>query len=195
MYLPKHFDPKSRSETAKLLRENPFMILISGEQISHLPLILEERGDTWVLHGHLARANPHWKNFAQGALVIANGPHAYISASWYKEHDVPTWNYVVSHLRGSIRIWETEEETVSSLKKIVEAMEPGSFYMPDDLRGKVSKAIVAFEITVESFESKFKLGQNRIPEDRLGVISALRAKNNTQSVELSDWMQRYTLPR
>lgn len=191
MYLPKHFDPKSMEAVAELIRENPFSILINGSQISHLPLSLERRDSQLVLHGHMARANPHWQSFGQEALVIVQGPHAYISSSWYAEHDVPTWNYVVAHLRGKA----VEVPVLPVLKRVAEDMEPGSFFVPEDLIGKLDKALVGFEIRVESIEAKFKLSQNRSERDVSQVIEALSAKSDSQSQALSQWMRRYTLPR
>src|SRR4051812_15778197 len=113
MYVPKQFKNNEPAQIKDFIRKNGFAILVSqceGKIVAtHLPLELNEDGEK--LSGHISRANPQWKNFDQGTEVLAifNGPHAYISSSWYNHENVPTWNYIAVQVYGKIAIIEGEE--------------------------------------------------------------------------------------
>lgn len=186
LYIPEKF---RAGDWQKVVQEFPLATLLAGETISHLPLYLE--GETLV--GHLARANP------QAALLdranctaVFHGPAAYVSPTWYEQCDVPTWNYVVVHIKGRAKLL-SEKETVRALMKISERMEGADgwkFEIPEDLRGgELHRAIAGFEIQVESVETKSKLSQNRSSRDRQGVIDGLRNRGDARSQELATWME------
>jgi transcriptional regulator len=131
----------------------------------------------------MARANTQWRAFAAGteALVVFQGPHAYISPSWYAtELSVPTWNYVVVHAYGEPRLIE-EPASVRALLEATTATYESGFpepwavdRLPVDFVEKLAGAIVAFEIPITRIEGKFKLGQNRSEADRQGALAGLR---------------------
>ena len=114
MYLPAHFE-ETRSEVLHaLMRDHPFATLIAhgadGLAAHHLPLhFAPEVAPMGALQGHVARANPLWRESANAeVLVIFHGPQAYVTPSWYatkREHGkaVPTWNYAVVHAHGRLR--------------------------------------------------------------------------------------------
>ena len=122
----------------------------------------------------MARANRHWQLFheKEEALVIFNGPHAYISPNWYvAEVAVPTWNYVTVHVYGIPKIMETDAELGAVLDETVKKHEAGlpnpwTPHLPDELKAKLHQAIVGFRIEITRIEAKFKLGQNRSKEDQ-----------------------------
>src|SRR5437868_7041638 len=105
MYIPAHFREDDPERLHSLIQEYSFGMLVTCEVgrpfASHLPFLLDTgRGPQGTLRAHLARANPQWQSFASGqeALVIFQGPHAYLSPSWYETHpSVPTWNYAAVH--------------------------------------------------------------------------------------------------
>src|ERR1051325_4993135 len=120
MYIPNSFREDDPALLHELIRQYNFGILVtqhdssssSGQGVSpfaaHLPFLVDaKRGPHGTLVAHMARANPQWRDFADGreALAIFQGPHAYISPSWYDEPvSVPTWNYAVVHAYGTPRI-------------------------------------------------------------------------------------------
>src|SRR5688572_28058136 len=108
MYIPEAFREDRPEALQALIREHCFGTLVSrheGERgASHVPLLLDrDHGPHGTLLGHMARANPQWQGFREGEEVLAifQGPHAYVSPSWYEtELSVPTWNYAVVHACG-----------------------------------------------------------------------------------------------
>ena len=167
--------------------------------ISHLPLVMEKRGETIKLIGHLAKGNPHWKVMEQAPIeVIFQGAQGYITPTWYAENDVPTWNYSVVHMQGKAKLLPAYGETVSAVKKLSEHMEkdlpnPWEFWIPDDLADPnlLTSAIIGFEIEVQQVSAKFKLSQNRKPADYAGVIQGLESTGKEQHRTLRDLMLRH----
>ena len=138
--------------------------------------------------GHLARANAHWRRIVDGspALAIVTGPDAYVSPSWYAtkvEHGkvVPTWNYSVVHLRGSVVVHDDAEWVRALVTRLTDRHEsprdvPWAVSdAPDDYIEKNLRPIVGVEVVVSSVEAKAKLSQNRSDSDRAGVASGLAA--------------------
>jgi transcriptional regulator len=187
LYLPKHFAGK---DWERLVREFPLATVVSGGHVSLLPLLLEQRGKEHWLLGHLARANPHWREL-DGRTVTAlfHGPQAYISPLWYEECDVPTWNYALVHLEGTARLLPDPRESVEKLSARMEGEDGWRFQVPADLQGRLEQAIVAFEIRVEKAEAKYKLNQNRSREDQEGVIRGLRQRGSASDLAVAGFME------
>jgi transcriptional regulator len=185
VYTPPSFAVTDVAWAATLIGEYPFATLITvvneRPQVTHLPLLGQRRGDELWLLGHVARANPHARAIAEGAAATAifNGPHAYVSASWYEEPyaTVPTWNYSVVQCAGQLREGDTRD-ILARLTATFEAgnadawdqnrLDPG--YFEGQLRG-----IVGFEMRVDTLLAKAKLSQNRTDADRERVIAKLAA--------------------
>lgn len=189
-----------------MIRANSFALLVTagtpGLVATHLPFLYDEaRGANGTLFAHLARANPQWKSFAAGAeaLVIFQGEHGYISPTWYASYPatehVPTWNYEAVHAYGVPQVVEDESRVLALLESTIRTYEaPGSIYSatkqsPDYLQ-RMIKAIVAFEIPITRLEGKFKLSQNRSPEDAASVIAALEKGGDPASQRLAAAMRR-----
>ena len=123
MYSPEAFKIEDRATLHGFLRQHHFATLVTqqdgGLQATHVPLVLkEEVGEQGVLQGHLARANPQWRDFApdKEVLVIFTGPHAYISPAWYQTSPaVPTWNYTAVHACGIARLIEDPDDFATLL--------------------------------------------------------------------------------
>ena len=198
MYIPPYYENKDLSEIKKFLQENSFGILINvvdGKPWgTHIPLELEtnaEGGD--VLVGHIAKANPQWKHFDNNkeVLCIFNGPHAYVSSSWYKEEEVPTWNYIAVHVYGKLELL-SEEETMASMHRLVNKYEKGSKkpislhdMSPKTLRQV--KGVVGFQIQISDVQATYKLSQTR-PEDHPKIISELEERNDSGSKAIAHKM-------
>lgn len=168
---------------------------------THLPFLLREGADGPVLVTHLARANPQWRDLQAGAavLVVFQGPHAFISPSWYENQQTfPTWNYTAVHVRGQPRLVEAPEDIRAVLQTTVAMYDSplgGSWRfdaMPDTLTLPRLKAIAALEIPLTSVEGKMKLNQDKSVADRLGVIAALERQGNADSVGVARLMRDFT---
>jgi transcriptional regulator len=186
MYTPKLFAVEDRAQQLQFMRDYGFATLVSlgghGPTATHLPLAVEERDDGSVfLMGHVARANPHWKDLESGteALAIFHGPHAYISPTWYEMHpSVPTWNYAAVHAYGKAKLLDAAatRRLLNTLSDQYESGREKPWRMEDltiDYVEKMVAAIVGFEIAIERIEGKFKLSQNRPAADRAGVVNGL----------------------
>lgn len=193
MYVPKHFAEPDMEACHGFIREYGFGVLIGvidgAPFATHLPFLLDEgRGAKGTLMAHMARANPHWQGFAAGgrSLVIFQGPHAYVSPSWYaaREKVVPTWNYVAVHAYGTPRINEDEGASRAHLERLVAAQEAGLDpqwrldSQPEGFVEAMVKGVVAFELPIDTLEGKWKMSQNRAPEDRTSAAAALAASDD-----------------
>lgn len=202
MYVPAHFKEENAARIAGVMRANSFATLITFDGArpfaSHVPLVLRpEREPHGALMGHIARANPQWRHFAGGAEVLAifTGPHAYISPGWYSSpHMVPTWNYVAVHAYGVPRVVQESAALEEILRLTVNEYESGQpapwqDALPPDHKAGMMKAIVGFEIEITRLEAKFKLSQNRTPEDIAGAVAALGQSPSQTERELAALMK------
>lgn len=128
MYIPKHFKVTDFDEIQGFIQENSFGTLVTTKQgtpiATHLPLALHKQGDEFYINGHMAYGNPQWRTFGvenENVLVIFQGPHAYISSSWYKDENVPTWNYQAVHVYGTASIM-SEQELEEDLRLLLKNM-------------------------------------------------------------------------
>ena len=192
MYIPKSFAETDAAILYQFMRDHNFASLVTQHDgqlaATHLPFMLDaERG---VLQAHLARANDQWKAFDGGeALVIFQGPHAYVSPTWYETHpSVPTWNYTAVHVYGSPRVVDDEPTTRRMLRELVENHEHGrrpewDMALPEEYFQTMLKAIVFFELPIARIEGKFKLNQNRSEADQASVIAHLADSADPLDVE------------
>lgn len=191
LYTPSHFAVDQRRLAAALVHAHPFATLISQAEdepvVTHLPLLLDEQSEPWMLIGHVARANPHWQSWGDGRRVLAifQGGDAYISPSLYSTRKaVPTWNYAAVHVHGSIELWHDSEHKEQVLKALIDRHDPGYRAQWDELdlefRESMKNGIVAFAVKVERVDAKFKLSQNRPTPDRTRVLQAMVAGNERE---------------
>jgi transcriptional regulator len=187
MYVPDHFREDRPEVLRDAVRRIGFAALITHDlEANHLPLLLD--GD--LLRGHVARANPAWKTGEGVGLAIFLGPHAYVSPAAYPSKAengkaVPTWNYITVHARGRIR-WIQDVDWlrahVAALSNTHEAgrAEPWAIAdAPENYVTTLLRAIVGFELSIETLEGKWKLSQNRDDADRAGVRQALEREGRT----------------
>ena len=203
MYIPEHFREARTEVLHDFIRRHSFGTVVSqvdGEPFAtHLPFLLDVgRGPHGTLRAHLARANPHWRAFQKDgvALVMFQGPHAYISPSWYATPvAVPTWNYTAVHAYGRARVVEDREALRALVDETVRAYEqayPEPWRMDrldDAVVEKLLDNIVGFEIQIDRLEGKLKLSQNRSATDREGVIAALTRQGDEQSAGVAALMR------
>ena len=201
MYIPQAFSSEDPAVLDRLVAHNAFGTLVSqlggAPFASHLPVLCRRADRRVILTGHWARANPQWQEIEdQRALFIFHGPHAYISPRWYLEpqKNVPTWNYVVAHVYGRVRVIHDTaelERIVSALAKQYEsgAPEPWRFESTSDAGRVRLKAIVGFELAADEVQVKMKLGQNHQAGNVQGAIAGLRAVGSPEAVATASWMQ------
>jgi transcriptional regulator len=184
MYIPEHFRLRDHATAISFMRANPFAILVSstddGPFATHLPLAIREAGEQLILRGHVAKANPHWRYLEQHSqcLTIFHGPHSYVSVLNYPAREnVPTWNYAAVHAYGDARVFSAPQELQKVLHELIGTFEPAFAEqwdgLSDEYRDSMLGHIVGFEITVTDIEAKFKLSQNRTPEEQANVIASL----------------------
>jgi transcriptional regulator len=202
MYIPSAFEIKDPAKIAEVISTHSFATLISqdGDSLfaSHLPFLYEpQNGARGKLVSHMAKANRHWQLFSEKeTLVIFNGPHTYISPSWYiSAVAVPTWNYVTIHVYGIPKLMGTDAELNDMLNETVAQNEaslphPWTPHLPEEMKAKLHQAIVGFEIEITRIEAKFKLGQNRSREDRDKMVRTLQASGDADSMRLAEFMER-----
>lgn len=201
MYVPSHFSFTERAEIVSFMRRFNFAAVVSqveGEPFAtHLPFIVEERGEEIWLQAHFAKANPQWRNLeGQMALVMFWEPHAYISPSLYsKELNVPTWNYAAVHAYGRAKLIHDEAAMFDLLEKQIQTYEAAYFEqwsrLPQDYKNAMLKGIVAFEMRVEKLEAKWKLSQNKPAQDRANVMAHLLESEDGTAREIGQMMQAY----
>jgi transcriptional regulator len=186
MYIPKPFHVSDRQVLCEFLERHSFATLVSvvdGKPFAtHLPLLLDRMPTAHgALLGHVARANPQWRTFdgQQEALAIFQGPHAYVSPSWYSTSPaVPTWNYTAVHVYGAPRIIDDEQAFSDLLDRLIAFYAAGMptpwpGILPADFRATLMKGIVGFVMAIDRIEGKFKLSQNRSDADQRRVVAHL----------------------
>lgn len=187
MYVPPHFSVPGKETLIRLLPDASFATLVSAGDdnvpvATHLPFAYDEtRGEFGTLIAHMARANPHGKFLEKReALVIFQGPHSYISPSYYAtDINVPTWNYVAVHAYGMPEIVEGKDLVRKLLDRLTFENEKDMTapWRADQLDTKrlegLMRGIVAFEIPLRRIEAKAKLGQNKSAADQAAVGAAV----------------------
>lgn len=206
MYLPKHFE-ETRSEVLHaLIRARPLATLVTlasnGLEANHIPLhLVTDSGVLGTLRGHVARANPLWRDYSSEVetLAIFHGPNSYVSPSWYpskREHGkvVPTWNYAAVHAYGRLRtiddpVWLGELlDTLTSQHEVFSTAPWTVSDAPADYVEKMMGAIVGIEIEITRLSGKWKLSQNQPVSNRAGVVDGLRARSTHDALETAEWM-------
>ncbi|WP_395713642.1 FMN-binding negative transcriptional regulator [Reyranella sp.] len=168
-------------------------------QFSHLPLLVDVADDKLLrLRGHFARANPHSKALARNpeATVIFNGPNAYVSAQWYTKGNpaAPTWNYVVIHVEGRMKLAATDAETsaiVDDLIRVNESELPTQWRLEDynpARRAALLPHIIGFEFEVTKLDPKFKLTQHYGDADKRGAAAGLLTRGTDDAREIAELM-------
>lgn len=208
MYTPKHFSETDHDALHGIMRTYPLATLVSALSNSvdanHLPLHFNQQPDTpGTLSGHVARANPLCREMMDDKEVLAifHGPQAYISPSWYPTKArtgmvVPTWNYVVVHAYGKLKVIDDAEWLRTHLETLTAEHEAG-FAKPWQLADAPSSfidqlihAVVGIEIEITRLSGKYKVSQNQPVENQLGMMQGLRERNHEKDQEMASVIAR-----
>jgi transcriptional regulator len=204
MYIPEAFRVTDLQTLHEFIERHSFATLVSSVEgkpfATHLPLLFDQtRSAHGALLGHVARANPQWHAFdgQQEALAMFQGPHAYVSPSWYATSPaVPTWNYTAVHVYGTPQVIDDDHVFSDLLDKLIAFYEAGianpwSGRLPTDFRTNLMKGIVGFTMNIERIEGKFKLSQNRSREDQRRVVEHLGTSTDPVDRALGELSQHH----
>lgn len=187
-------------EVKRLIRENPWATIVShtaeGLVASHYPVLLEESETDIVLVSHVGRPDDRLHELGEHeVLVIIQGPHGYISPSWYDTGDfVPTWNHVTAHLYGTPEIL-SDEENFRVLGELVDHFEdvmphPVRLDTDEETARRIAKGTVGMRLRVTRFDARLKLSQNKTPEVVDRIIDELQAGEHYSHPGLAREMRR-----
>ncbi|WP_039073245.1 FMN-binding negative transcriptional regulator [Bacillus sp. MSP5.4] len=201
MYIPKYFKVENVDEILDFVQKNSFGTIVTTEQgkpiATHLPLGFNKKGDDYYITGHVSFGNLQWRTFetCQDVLVMFQGPHAYISSSWYGHEDVPTWNYQAIHIYGQASILERDElieELTIMMGKYEKHRENPILWdnLSPQLLERQLKAIVGFKIKVEDIQAAYKLSQNRNDTDYMNIIDQLQNEGDPHAEQLAAVMKK-----
>jgi transcriptional regulator len=205
MYLPTHFEETRLPVLHALMRSHPLGLLVTQNatalEANPIPFVVDsERGPNGTLRGHVARANPLWRE-ARGdvdALVVFQGPQAYVSPSWYASKAdsgkvVPTWNYILVQVRGRLKVHDDVawlRQLVGELTERHEAPQAA----PWQVAATMLKAIVGIEIEIGSLNGKWKVSQNRPAADRDGVVRGLSTRPGSDAAAMAQQVRQPGAP-
>lgn len=193
MYIPKYYREEDRKKILAFLRQNNFAALVTfdGEKpiATHTPVEVVESENGWTIYGHISRANTQKKTFdGREALLIFQGAHTYISARWYTEVDVLTWDYMIVHVYGKVREIQGDE-LYSILSRLVENHESTTSYrlegLPQDMVQKEINGVFGFAMDVTRIDGGYKLSQGKTEEERGNIVSELEKRGDEYSLEIA----------
>lgn len=195
MYIPKHYQKKDYQEIKKFLTTYNFATIVTNDGTmpiaTHLPVNIEETNDELLISGHFAKNNNQWKTIENNdnVLIIFQGPHAYISSTWYETEDVPTWDYQSIHVYGKGRLLN-EAQLEADLKKLLNKYEShhedGATW--DNLSPQTQKqikGIVGFKVKINKIEAAYKLSQTRSETDKENIVINLNHSDDHNDKNLA----------
>lgn len=199
MYIPQQFVLDDKARIRALIERYDFAVMVTAPagrpQAVHLPFLYDpDAGPNGTLYAHLARANPQWQDFAAleaaggEALVIFQGPHAYVSPTDYRSDkpNVPTWNYLAVHAYGCPRAIADDAAVRDLLGRLSAKQEAARAVpwrladLPEAFSAAMIKGIVAFEMPLTRLEAKAKLGQNKTRPQVAAAAAAMAAAADPQ---------------
>ncbi|WNC15821.1 FMN-binding negative transcriptional regulator [Brevibacillus brevis] len=199
MYIPKQYR-MDRDEAVQMMKSNPFALLITVDEqrplATHIPLEIREDEGKIYATGHIAYGNMQKKTLDQNrdVLLVFQGPHAYISSSWYENEEVPTWDYLAVHAYGTARVL-TSDELKSALAAMLERYESHrengrlwDTFQPELLEREM-KGIVGFEIEITSIQAAAKMSQNRNNTDYKSIVGELEKSDEQGDIQVAQWMR------
>ena len=199
MYISYYHREEDYRKIVEFMRANEFATLVAydGKKpvASHLLMAVIEEENRLVVAGHMAKANSLWKLFERNeeVLLIFQGPHTYISATWYNHVNVPTWNYQSVHAYGHPELVTDHDEVFSVLSHLIQRNEANPTYrletLPQDFVEKQMNGIMAFRVEIARLEAAFKLSQNRNEEDYQNVIIQLEKRPDEASHQVAQAMR------
>ena len=204
MYNLPHFSEENQDLVFDFMQKNSFVNVVGFDGqypvATHVPVSITRERDHFVLTGHMMKQTSHHKAMVhnENVLAIFNGPHCYVSASWYVRKDVAsTWNYIDVQARGKIKFYDTEatKKIIENLTGQYEAADSEAAFgrLPPEYVDRLVKAIIGFTITVTAIENVFKLSQNRDKTSRGNIISRLSLQQDANAQAIAAEMGKRML--
>lgn len=201
MYKLPYFTEPDEEKVFDFMQKNTFAIITGIHNnvsvATHVPLEIKKHNGKIIFTGHIMKETDHYKAFLENenVLVIFSGPHCYVSASWYVTKNVAsTWNYMDVHAKGKIKFTDDDEtkkiiENITNQYELAES-EAAFNKLPKEYVERLSKAIVGFNIDVQSLENVFKLSQNHDEVTRKQIIENLKKLNDHNCNEIANEMEK-----
>lgn len=201
MYIPKYYKVTDLEEIKDFIQKNSFGTIVTtrkGKPIAtHLPVGFSEKDGDYYVTGHMAYGNPQWRTFEENedVLVMFQGPHAYISSSWYEHENVPTWNYQAVHAYGAASILDEEalkQELSEMLLKYEKHRENSVLWekLSPQLLEKELKGIIGFKIKIHEVQAAYKMSQNRNEKDYVNIVQKLQEEKDINSHQMAEVMKK-----
>ncbi len=201
MYSPPYNRIEDLRQLADFMRANSFALVVTGTggtlHASHLPVTIHEQGGKLVIHSHMAKNNPQWREFFDDEiLVVFSGPHAYVSPRWYEDKErVPTWNYAAVHAYGTVKLNPDRAAKHAAQRELVQEMDPEWLPKFDALRREYVEqmldGIVTFDVEVTRLETRWKLSQNRGRREMELIASQLEKSGDSVERALAALTRRH----
>lgn len=198
MFIPKYYREEDRQKLLAFLKKNNFAALVTfdGEKpiATHTPVEVVETENGWTIYGHISRANGQKKTFGDHeALLIFQGAHTYISARWYAEVDVPTWDYMIVHVYGKVREIQGDE-LYAVLSRLIEHHEAETSYrlegLPQEMVQKEIKGVFGFAMDVTRIDGGYKLSQGKTEEERGTIVIELEKLGDKDSIMIAQEIRK-----
>ncbi|CAM4190660.1 FMN-binding negative transcriptional regulator [Lacicoccus alkaliphilus] len=204
MYIPKHFKVDDPDEIKSFIEKNGFGTIITVNngkpQATHTPMMLQEdEAGEWTITGHISKGNDQWKSFDdhENTLIMFQGPHAYISSTWYEDENVPTWNYQSVQLYGHCTLLGEDELRQDMIRLLdqYEGHDPdgATWQNLSENPKKKLKGIAGFKVKVEAVHAAYKMSQNRTDADYQNIVDALdtRAMGDDEKISREmKWLRK-----
>jgi predicted FMN-binding regulatory protein PaiB len=198
MYPLEYFLENDQEKIYRVIETYSFGSVISRTEddiiVTQVPLVLDrQRGESGFLVGHMDRNNPHARYLnATKIFVVFHGPTAYISPKVYESSQLPTWNSISVHIKGTVRTTESAQRVQDSLIKMVSFLENGDNpYVLDENNDKMKRFlgfIVGFEIEISEMIGRFKLSQNKNATDKQLAKEHLISESRKGHARLIDFV-------
>jgi transcriptional regulator len=182
MRIKDEFAARSPDVARAIVAAHPFATIVTADlRATHMPCLLDDEdggGEALAVVGHVARADPACAGLDAGpALLIFQGPHGYVSANWYGEETIPTWNHVTLHVRG---VPQLLPDALPVLRRTVDHFEarmprPWSLDRMGDTACEMADEVVAFRLRCEAWHAERKLSQDKPEDERLRLLAGLEA--------------------
>ena len=176
MRIKKEFRAANVETARAIVSAHPFATIVTaGLRATHMPCLLDDAGDGLVVLSHIARADPACQRLDEPLLLVFHGARGYVSASWYEDETIPTWNHVTLHVRGTPQVFD---DPMPVLRRTVDHFEaalprPWSLDRLGDGAREMAEQVVAFRLEAEDWHAELKLSQDKPGGEQERVIAGL----------------------
>ncbi len=194
MRIKSEFALRAVESARSIVRAHPFATIVTTDlQATHMPCLIDDEADGLVILSHVARADPVCAALGGAVLMIFQGPHGYVSASWYAQDTIPTWNHLTLHVRG---VPQRLPDPLPVLRRTVDHFEsaverPWSLDRMGDTAREMADQVVAFRLRADSWHAEAKLSQDKPAEERERVLAGLEGPGPYANAALAAAMRRF----